>query len=119
MYASEGVHSVCKGPSPFFDFDSSKVGTDDRPTIQLLANCMKDGPLRGRSIELVGRTDPRGTADYNEQLGLERAEKVKKYLIEQGIEADRVKTSSLGKQDASPMPADWKGDRRVEIRLVK
>lgn len=118
MYASEGIFSVCKGPSPFFEFDSSSVGEKDRPTVQLLANCMKDGPLAGKRIQLVGRTDPRGTEEYNEQLGLERAERVKKYLVTQGIEAERISTTSLGKEDASPSPSEWASDRRVEIRLI-
>ena len=119
MYWGDQIMTVCKGPSPFFEFDSSKVGADDRPTMQLLADCMKSGPLAGKNIELVGRTDPRGTAEYNEQLGKDRAERVKAYLVSQGIEDARITTTSLGKTDASPMPKDWPGDRRVEIRLAK
>lgn len=119
MYWGENVMSVCKGPAPFFEFDSAHVGPDDKSTIQLLADCMATGPLQGKKIELVGRTDPRGSEEYNEQLGLERAERVKRYLVSHGISAERVKTTSLGKQDASPAPKDWAGDRRVEIRLAQ
>jgi outer membrane protein OmpA-like peptidoglycan-associated protein len=38
---------------------------------------MRKGPLSGRSIRLLGHTDPRGTEAYNEQLRLERAANVK------------------------------------------
>ena len=119
MYWGENVFTVCKGPSPFFEFDSAKVGPGDKPTIQLLSACMIDGPLKGKNIELVGRTDPRGTEEYNEELGLARAQKVKDYLVTQGIPEGRMKVSSLGKQDASPAPKDWAADRRVEIRLAQ
>lgn len=119
MYWGENVFSICKGPSPFFEFDSAKVGATDKPTIQLLSACMVDGPLKGKNIELVGRTDPRGSEEYNEELGLARAQKVKNYLVTQGIPESRIKVSSLGKQDASPAPKDWAADRRVEIRLAQ
>lgn len=119
MYIGDSVFSICKGPSPFFEFDSAKVGPEDKPTIQLLSDCMVEGPLKDKNIELIGRTDPRGTEEYNEQLGLERAQKVKDYLVLQGIPETRIKVSSLGKQDASPAPKDWASDRRVEIRLAQ
>lgn len=118
VYSSESVFTVCKGPSPFFEFDSAKVGPDDKATVQIVADCMIEGPLKGKDIELIGRTDPRGSEDYNEELGLERANRVKEYLVNHGIPAERIKTSSLGKQDASPAPKDWASDRRVEIRVA-
>ena len=119
MYVDDPVRLACKGPDPFFRFDSSKTTGEDQATMQTLVHCMQDGALRGRSIVLVGRTDPRGTEDYNDKLGLERAERVKRYLVTNGIEEGRVKTISLGKDDASPFPTDWQGDRRVEVMLAK
>lgn len=119
MYWGESVFSICKGPAPFFEFDSAKVAATDKPTIQMLSNCMADGALRGKNIELIGRTDPRGSEEYNEELGLARAQRVKDYLVAQGIPEGRIKVSSLGRQDASPSPKDWPADRRVEIRLAQ
>jgi outer membrane protein OmpA-like peptidoglycan-associated protein len=118
MYINEDVRHVCQGPDPFFKFAASKPTDRDRATMRVLADCMTVGPLQGKSIVLVGRTDPRGTEEYNERLGLERAEKVKSYLVANGVDDKRVQTASLGKTDASPFPADWPGDRRVEVRLA-
>jgi outer membrane protein OmpA-like peptidoglycan-associated protein len=118
LYLGDSIRDVCKGPDPFFKFDMSKPGPRDQPTMQVLVECMTVGPLRGRDIMLVGRTDPRGTEDYNEKLGLERAERVKKFLVTNGADAQHIQTSSLGKDDARPMPKDWAGDRRVQIELV-
>jgi outer membrane protein OmpA-like peptidoglycan-associated protein len=119
LYLTDNVRTVCAGSAPFFEYDSAKVETEDKGSMNNLAQCMKIGPLQGKSIRLTGRTDPRGTEEYNEQLGLERAERVKKYLVGRGIEASRIRVTSLGKTDASPFPRDWQGDRRVQIDLAE
>jgi outer membrane protein OmpA-like peptidoglycan-associated protein len=49
-----------------------------------------------------GHTDPRGTADSNLVLSRERADSVRRYLIENhGIEADRL--TAEGKGDREPL----------------
>jgi outer membrane protein OmpA-like peptidoglycan-associated protein len=68
---------------------------------------------------LVGHTDPRGTAEYNDKLGLDRAERVKRYLVTNGVDTGRVLTSSVGESEASASPQDWAKDRRVEIQLAQ
>ena len=74
LWLAPGVASICSGPSPFFSFDSSKPDTESQPTMQNLVDCMRTGPLQGKSIILIGRTDPRGSDDYNIKLGRDRAE---------------------------------------------
>ncbi len=118
LWLAPGVADVCAGPSPFFAFDSSKPDTESQPTMQNLVDCMESGALKGKSIELIGRTDPRGSDDYNIQLGRERAERVKGYLIANGIDTARVTTDSIGKRDAHQDPKEWPGDRRVQIELT-
>lgn len=119
MWVTDGVRSTCAGPAPFFALDSSKPLADDDPTMKNLVACMTSGPLRGRTIRLIGHTDPRGTPDYNDALGLERAEKVKKVLVANGVGERRVVTASVGEDVASPAPKDWPTDRRVEVQLVE
>ncbi len=118
MYVAESVRLVCSGPDPFFAFDSSKPMLADQPTMKNLVECMLSGALRGRTIKLTGRTDPRGTAGLNADLGLRRAEKVKKFLVANGIEQGRIETASMGAEDAAQEPKDWARDRRVQIELV-
>ncbi len=119
MYYGDTVRQVCKGPDPYFAFDSTQPDTAAQPTLQTLATCMKAGPLKDKRIALTGRTDPRGSENYNEKLGLVRAERVKRYLMANGIDAARIDTHSLGKTDASPAPQDWASDRRVQIELAQ
>ncbi|HEX7665739.1 MAG TPA: OmpA family protein [Polyangiaceae bacterium] len=118
LWLAPGVASICSGPSPFFAFDSSKPDTESQPTMQNLVDCMRTGPLQGKSIILIGRTDPRGSDDYNIKLGRDRAERVKKYLVANGIDQTRVMTDSIGKRDAHDDPKEWPGDRRVQIELA-
>jgi peptidoglycan-associated lipoprotein len=119
MYVADPVRNVCSGSVPFFEFDSSDTREGDQPTMQALAECMTKGPLLGKAIKLIGHTDPRGTPNYNEKLGLERAERVKRYLVGHGVDAARVQVESLGEDQASAAPKDWPKDRRVEVQLVR
>jgi peptidoglycan-associated lipoprotein len=118
VYVAEPVRKECSGSVPFFDFDSSTMGEGDQPSMQTLADCMLTGPLKGKRIKLIGHTDPRGTADYNEKLGLERADRVKAYLVKHGVQAERVDVASAGENQASDAPKDWPKDRRVQIQLA-
>jgi peptidoglycan-associated lipoprotein len=118
MYITDSVRNACSGPDPFFTFDSSKPTGPDQPTMKNLVECMITGPLRGKSIKLIGHTDPRGTAEHNEDLGLKRAEKVKTFLVRSGVEKERVETASMGAEGAESAPAAWGRDRRVQIQLV-
>jgi outer membrane protein OmpA-like peptidoglycan-associated protein len=113
----EDVGSICAGPAPYFDTAKAKPKTASDPTMQTLAECMISGPLRGKSIVLVGHTDPRGPAAYNERLGAKRAKDVRDYLIDHGVVADRVTIETAGERTASGDPKDWATDRRVEVRL--
>jgi peptidoglycan-associated lipoprotein len=119
MYVAEPVRKVCSGSPPFFEFDSADTRGTDQPTMQTLADCMLTGPLKDRSIRLIGHTDPRGTPGYNAKLGLERAERVKSYLITHGVDTARVQLESVGEDEASPAPKDWAKDRRVEVQLAR
>ena len=119
MYIADSVQSICAGPDPFFRFDSSKPKATDQPTMANLVTCMMTGPLKGHAIKLIGHTDPRGTAQYNDDLGIKRADKVKRFLVANGVDEGRVLTASAGADDASPQPKDWGTDRRVEIQLAR
>jgi peptidoglycan-associated lipoprotein len=118
MHLGEGIPNVCAGPSPYFTFDSSKPKQSE-PTMQTLANCMIDGPLKNKSIILIGHTDPRGAEAHNDKLGLKRADDVKKYLVTQGVDGERIMTATAGEDLASDAPKDWPTDRRVQVKIAK
>jgi peptidoglycan-associated lipoprotein len=120
---SADLRHVCgiedTGAAPKFDFDSSLLSTTDRSELDQLATCMTTGPLAGKNVELVGRADPRGEAEYNMNLGATRASVVKVYLAKLGIAATRLDTTSRGSLDAAGHDeATWAVDRRVDLRLA-
>jgi peptidoglycan-associated lipoprotein len=118
MYVVDSIRLLCGGPEPLFAFDVSKTLPSDQPTMKHLLECLTVGALHGRSIKLIGHADPRGTAEYNERLGLHRANKVKAFLVANGVDASRVLTLSAGAQDAVKAPKEWAWDRRVQIVLL-
>ena len=119
IFLGEGIGSVCSGPSPYFTFAAAKAKGGSEPTMQILAHCMIDGPLKGKSIVLIGHTDPRGTDDYNAKLGQKRADDVRHYLVDQGVDPDRVSTQTAGEATANDDPEKWATDRRVEIQVKR
>jgi len=76
----------------------------------------------GIEIELGGHTDNRGAAKANLKLSQERVDKVKQYLVENGIEEDRIKGKGYGsiKPIASNKSEETrKLNRRVEFTILK
>ena len=68
-------------------------------------------------LEIQGHTDARGGADYNEKLGEERAEAVRKFLNQQGVALNRMATISYGK-DVPVAPNDTPDGRAQNRRVV-
>lgn len=118
VYTSENLRRYCVGPDPFFHYDSDRITPQDQPGLYALAACLKTGPLQGKRLELTGRADPRGSAAVNEKVGLERAERVKQFLVDQGVAPDRLVAVSAGKTGAHAAPDKWRTDRRVDMEIL-
>ncbi|MDB4941576.1 MAG: peptidoglycan-associated outer rane lipoprotein [Labilithrix sp.] len=103
-----------------FEFDSAALAAEDRTMLGEVAKCLTDGALRGRTVALVGRTDPRGEPEYNMGLGGSRSEAVNRYMIDLGVGRERLTATSRGELDATGHDeSGWAQDRRVDIELVK
>jgi len=77
-----------------FEFDESTIIEPAYDELNSLAAIMQE--YQGLSMDLAARADERGTDSYNQNLSMRRAEAVKEYLINQGVEASRITTSALG-----------------------
>lgn len=56
------------------------------------------------SVQVVGHTDPKGSAAYNQKLSEKRAQTVGRLLVNQGIAADAIFVAGMGKEQ--PVVAD-------------
>jgi peptidoglycan-associated lipoprotein len=80
----------------YFDFNKADIRADAREALAKTADLLRNYPQFKVTVE--GRCDERGSTEYNLVLGDRRATAVKNYLVSLGISADRINTTSLGKE---------------------
>lgn len=89
-----------------------------RNALQQLVAVLRDaGP---GIVEIAGHTDARGSARYNLALSEKRAAAVRRYLIESGIAAQRLRARGYGESQPLRPGSDadsHAANRRVELRL--
>lgn len=88
------VGTVIELKNIFYDYDKANIRAEAARDLDELVELMKRFP--SMSIELSSHTDSRGTKAYNQALSQKRAETARKYLIEQGIAANRIKAVGYG-----------------------
>jgi peptidoglycan-associated lipoprotein len=117
MSASPGSQQdfvVNVGDRVFFDTDSSDLSPQARATLDKQAQWLSQYNRYTFTIE--GHADERGTREYNIALGARRAQTVREYLISRGIEAQRMRTISYGKERPVAVCNDiscWSQNRRA------
>lgn len=101
-----------------FSTNSAALRPRGKHLVDHLADCLLRGELRRESIVVVGYADPRGSEEYNQDLGLLRARSVQRRLSWRGVPRARVRVVSVGESRARGWgPESWQLDRRIEIRL--
>ena len=83
------------GDRVFFVFDSSSISETSEAILEKQAAWLLANP--GRRILIEGHCDERGTREYNLGLGERRADAAARYLVKNGVEKDRIRTISWGK----------------------
>ena len=79
-----------------FEHNSSEIRAQATEQLKQLETALKSPSLGTDRFVVAGHTDAKGSAPYNKQLSLKRAEAVKRYLVEKGIEAGRLDTVGYG-----------------------
>jgi len=80
--------------SIFFDLADDKIRPDAEPDLEYLKTLMDKYP--DMVIELSSHTDSRGDNEYNKKLSQRRANSTKAWLVEEGVEASRIKAVGYG-----------------------
>ncbi|MCA9712904.1 MAG: OmpA family protein, partial [Myxococcales bacterium] len=73
-------------------------------------------------IRIEGHTDTDGSHEHNMDLSKRRAESVKRYFVEHGIDASRIETEGYGPDVPIADNKSAKGkakNRRIEFKLVQ
>lgn len=102
-----------------FDFNKAVLKPAGKASIDKLAADIK-GKAKVNSIDLVGHTDSIGSDAYNQRLSERRADAVKTYLIEKGVNPALITAKGMGERQpiASNKTAEGRAqNRRVEITV--
>lgn len=101
-----------------FDFDSSELTQAAQSQLQPLVDYLKETP--DASLTLTGHTDNIGLEAYNRLLSLRRAEAVRKFLLQQGLDKRLIRILGAGEKrpvQSNASAIGRKANRRVAIVL--
>jgi peptidoglycan-associated lipoprotein len=101
-----------------FPFDSATLADEGRVILDAQAEWLRTYPEPNVIVE--GHADERGSAFYNLDLGLQRAQAVAAYLAARGVHPSRIRVISYGAErpaDSGNDEAAWARNRRA-VTLV-
>ena len=104
----------------YFGFDDYTLTSEAQSTLTAMAEGMKAN--KGAVIQIEGHCDERGTVEYNLALGERRAQSVKNFLTQLGVEAARLSTISYGEEKPvvqGHAEDAWVKNRRAEFVVTK
>lgn len=97
-----------------FDFNSSVLKTESYPTLDKLSSVLREN---GGKVTVNGYASSEGTAAYNVKLSKDRANSVKTYLVNSGVNASQVATKGNG--EANPIASNDTEEGRIQNRRVE
>ncbi len=103
----------------YFDFDRATLKPEGKQKLDELVSRVTSMQLEVAIA--TGHTDRTGTDSYNQKLSERRALRVKSYLVEKGLPADRIFTDGKGEKQPVASNATREGrarNRRVDVELV-
>lgn len=99
-----------------FEFNETSLTDSARGALAANAECMEaQGAIR---VQLLGHADERGSTLYNLSLGQRRADSVRQYLVNLGVDEARLSTLSYGEERPEMQGQSeqaWTLNRRVEF----
>lgn len=119
---TEEVQKVLNDYAKVILFNSgvSSIKAESNKFLDEIVKILKESPSAKFTIE--GHTDSIGSYESNQKLSEERAEAVKQFLVEKGIEPNRLEALGYGERKpiaTNMYKAGRSQNRRVEINLVK
>lgn len=103
----------------FYATDSSNLKSESKVELNKLYQFLEDNPEL--EIEISGHTDNVGSEEYNMELSRERARSVYNYLIEKGVDSERLSYEGYGESEPVTTNETEEGraeNRRTEIKIL-
>lgn len=104
----------------YFGFDDYTLSPEAQSTLTAMAEGLKAN--KSAVIQIEGHCDERGTVEYNLALGERRAQSVKNFLAQLGVEGARLSTISYGEEKPvvqGHTEEAWAKNRRAEFVVTK
>ena len=121
---SQTAISEARTSAPFlpiyFDFDRYSIRPDMRSRMEHNAKVMLDHP--DIKVEIQGNCDERGTNEYNLALGEKRAKAARDYMVNMGVNPNRITIVSLGEEkplDPRHNEEAWAKNRRDDFVIYR
>jgi len=102
-----------------FEYDRSRITPEAEAILRQKLPILRNSP--DVRIRLEGHTDERGSVEYNQALGMRRAQSVLDWLSENGVPAARFQSTSFGEERPLVSRSDeeaWAQNRRVEFVIT-
>ena len=120
------IEQISLSSDVLFEFDKAELRSSGQQKLDEIADRLKGANVQ--LINMIGHADRIGDEKYNQQLSQKRAEAVKTYLAQKGVEESKVRTEGRG--ESQPVTGDQcKGqsgaklisclqpDRRVDVEV--
>ena len=117
--SADGSAELSNAPI-YFGFDDYTLSPEAQATLNRMAEALKAN--KSAVIQIEGHCDERGTVEYNLALGERRAQSVKNFLSQLGVEGARLSTISYGEEkpvDQAHTEEAWAKNRRAEFVVTK
>lgn len=102
-----------------FAYNSAQLTPAFHNTLDKVADILARYPRT--TIKIIGHTDSRGSAEYNQRLSVQRAQAVKWYLSDNGVDQQRILTEGRGEAQPRVSNESESGrqlNRRVEMMII-
>jgi len=108
----------------FFNFDKSKMQINKNEKIDSLCKYLKKNSEA--KVAVIGYTDAVGSKSYNDRLSQKRAETIKKYMTDEGVNENQIEIYAYGednpvafnKKNNKYFEPSKKFNRRVEFQVI-